>query len=413
MGPRFPDGTLAFWRPFGASFATSVLIWSTGILTGLLLARALGPAGRGTLAAVMLWPATYSTLGVFGLGDAVTYHIVRGPERVRQVVASGLAVAAVLSVLLLAVGMALTPLVLHRYEGRAVFWGLVAMTQIPLTLVSQLGSATLNGLHRYGRFQLSRAAFVVVSAGGVVVLAASGHLSVGSAVCTYVAANVVATGVIAELVRREGALGGRPSRETTKELLSYGFKSHVAILSSALNQRLDQLVISLVLAPRQLGLYVVAVAFAGAVGMIGSSVGMVTLPQVGRVAAPDERRARVRRLVVGTVVLSVGAGAAFALVAHPLIVLAFGSSFAGAVTPARILLLAGVFLGANAVLSNVLRGVGRPLQAGMAELGALLVTVAALGALLPILGINGAAVASVLAYAATTTWMVRQARRAL
>ena len=61
-------------------------------------------------------------------------------------------------------------------------------------------------------------------------------------------------------------------------------------------------------------------------------------------------------------------------------------------------------------MEGVLRGIGRPLTAGIAEFVALGATVAGLGALLPTLGLIGAAWATLLAYSVSGIWMAWRIR---
>ena len=180
-----------------------------------------------------------------------------------------------------------------------------------------------------------------------------------------------------------------------------------------LNERLDQLVISAVLAPARLGLYVVAVTLTSLISLVGSSVALVALPVLARLRSAPKQLAPARRLIVLTLGLST-------LVAVPMIVLTpqlldffFGQSFRAATSPTRILLVAAVLLSTSRALGAILKALGRPLQAGLADGIALGVTVVALAALLPLFGLVGAAVASLLAYGVSLTWMIDRTARAL
>src|SRR5439155_14936346 len=72
-----------------------------------------------------------------------------------------------------------------------------------------------------------------------------------------------------------------------------------------------------------------------------------------------------------------------------------------------------IALGTSRTLEAVLRGVGRPFQAGLAEIIALVVTLGGLAALIPWIGVTGAAVTSLLAYGVSATAMLALTARAL
>ena len=51
------------------SLLTSGGVLAVNVLTGILLARTLGPGGRGELAALLLWPSMLVLVGSLGVGD--------------------------------------------------------------------------------------------------------------------------------------------------------------------------------------------------------------------------------------------------------------------------------------------------------------------------------------------------------
>ncbi len=147
--------------------------------------------------------------------------------------------------------------------------------------------------------------------------------------------------------------------------------------------------------------------------MIGLSVAKAALPNVAGHEPGPERNLLVRRLVTATLVLSAIASIPVALLASPLIRLFFGPAFHGAAGIARVLLLAAIALSTNRSLEAILRGIGRPLDAGVAEFVALGATAAGLAVFLPLLGLMGAAVTSALAYLVSLVYMTRRVSRAL
>ncbi len=74
-----------------------------------------------------------------------------------------------------------------------------------------------------------------------------------------------------------------------RTIFLYGAKSHTSNTSSYLNQRLDQLVISVFLTTRQLGIYVVAVTFTLFTSLLGASVMVAALPNIAKL---EDRRGR-------------------------------------------------------------------------------------------------------------------------
>src|SRR5712691_7326914 len=111
--PAVPARRIAGYA--GVSFATSLAMQALGLISGTLLARLLGPTGRGELAAVLLWPGILTVVGSVGLTDAMVYVTAREPGRQRAVFATGALIALVQSAALMIAGHFLLPLVLGHF----------------------------------------------------------------------------------------------------------------------------------------------------------------------------------------------------------------------------------------------------------------------------------------------------------
>lgn len=395
-----------------ASLLTSGVVQGLNVLTGILLARALGPRGRGELTAVLLWPYVLSVVGSLGVTESATYYAARriAPGTlVGTVAALGIAQSAVLA----GIGAGVVPAVLGSHGSSTVSSGLLFLAVIPLSLLSLYLMGVLNGLHRYGWFQALRFLVVAGTAAGIVVARLAGDLTVRTAVIVYLAAHVLTLAVAVLGIARSEIGELRLDRRVLRDLLLYGLKSHSSNVPSMLNERLDQLVISIFLAPARLGLYVIAVTMTSVTNLVGSSVSFVALPAVARLQPGPERTAAARRFVVLTVGVSAAFTIPFLLFTGPLIGLLFGHAFRGATNVARVLLVAAVVLSTTRAVGAILKAINKPLDAGIAESLALAVTVAALAALLPTMGIMGAGIASVLAYAVSCAYSVHRASRAL
>ncbi len=399
-------------RPLSSSFAASSAIQALNVVTGILLARALGPAGRGELAAAMLWPALFAALGSLGVSEAITYHAARASAAPGTLVGSslalGLAQAAVLT------GGAATALALllanHTSDVRAAANAYVAY--IPMFLLSTYLMSVLGGMRRYATYQALRVLMIAASALGLVGLAAAGALTVRSAVLVYLGANL-ATVLAAAGTLRLWRMTLAIERGLVGRLIRFGVRSHGGNVASMLNERLDQLVISVFLAPASLGLYVVAVTMTSMTGLVGSSAAMVALPSVASAPTATGRAREACRLVGTTLLLSVSVTLPV-IVALPLLIdLFFGHAYAAAIRPGRTLLVATVALSTGRVLGAVLRAIGRPLDAGLAEFLALVATLLGMAILLPSFGLMGAAVTSLVAYATSAGWMAMRVARTL
>jgi O-antigen/teichoic acid export membrane protein len=360
---------------------------------------------RGELAAAILWPTVIGAVGALGLQESITYHIARERENAGRLLGSGLVLWGVQSVAFTVITVVAIPLALQNHSSATITSGLIYAAYVSLSILGLLLIGTLNGLHRYGSYNVSLLSIGIAIVGCQSVLLVVGAFSVRVIVIAMIGSYVACMVFGGWLVHRAHPGSLRADRATVRRVFGYGIRSNTSTTSSFLNQRLDQLVISAFLSASQLGLYVVAVTFTMVAPMIGGAVAVAALPNMAALNHPAERRILARRLVGLTLIVST-------LVSLPLIAFApfwirlfFGAGFVPGANITRVTAVASISFATTRSLEAVLRGIGRPLAAGMAEFGALGATVVGLATLLPTFGLIGAAWASLLAYTVSGAWM--------
>jgi len=394
---------------FGTATATAVIL-GCGVVTGLIAARSLGPAGRGELAAITTWASVLLFAGAFGLPEAVAYFTAADRGSRDRVWTTGQAGAVVLGVLVAIIGWWAIPLAFRADDAAlagAIRWYLILFA-VPCLGFACAGS-WLQGAGSLHAFNVSRSSLHVINAVLMIVLALAGSQSVmyfAGATLVGTTAGWFLSAVFSPLSR---LLRARPSIAIAKRMLHYGVRVQVGNWSNAASLRLDQLLLSLFAVPATLGLYVVAVSYANILLTIPASAAMVMMPQiVERHAAGGARECLqrwYRRMLWATVLGAIAIGLLGAII----VPVAFGSAFQEAVPLLAVLVPATLMLGMNDILSTAFHGIGRPDISSKGELVGLAVTVAALSALLPRYGVLGAALASLLAYGSVHVYLTRQA----
>jgi O-antigen/teichoic acid export membrane protein len=195
--------------------------------------------------------------------------------------------------------------------------------------------------------------------------------------------------------------------------MRYGLRVQFGSWSSMANLRLDQLILALFVPFSALGLYVVAVTYAGALNLASTALSLIVLPSVAGTESIEHRHEMFRTLLTWTFWGCLGAGLILSVAAPVMVPLLFGRSFEGAVPLLPILVPASVVLGVNQMLSAGVRALGFPETASKAEMLGLVVTVIGLMALVPTQGVRGAAWTSLAAYSATTLYLMLHSRKAV
>ena len=396
-------------RHYLSTLTANLIILLFGTVSGILAARLLGPAGRGQLAVITLWPMALTTLGALGMNQAITFFAARESSRRNALLTALLSLATLQSFLLLLIGYLLLPHVLGRYPPLIVHLAQLFLLYIPLVFFSGYLLNLLQGGMRWGAFNFSRvfiAAWYALLLAGLFLLH---RASLGAIITGQLVGYAAALLLNAFLVRRSFHLRLAWDPTIFKPLLRYGAKTHLAAMTAHLNLRLDQLVMSILLPPESLGLYVVAVTLASPLTLFPNAIGIVTLPAAARESPPVARAVIGQSLRTVAVLLTAAAAVLFLLVPY-LLRLFFGDAFAPATPACRVLVLAMVPLGLAYVLYDSLRALNRPLAPAYAELAGNGVTIVLLSLLLPRYGFLGAAWASLGAYTTSflfALWYIR------
>jgi O-antigen/teichoic acid export membrane protein len=377
-------------------------------VTGVLVARALGPTDRGYLALLFLLPIVLQQVGTIGLPLATTYFIARDPTEERHI-RRVIAFPTVAQTGLLIVVQAVVLWVLVRDEPSSVRdAAAISLAVLAGSLADLYGKALLQGQRRYAAFNVLWNGIVVLYMVGVLALVAAGEADLVNVSVAWVVANLLAGALtIVVALRPRSIAPQRAAGPTLGTMTRFGLRGWLGTLSPVTTFRLDQAVVGLFLAPEQLGLYVAALAFTNLPSFISRGVAMVALPQVAR----GGRGSDVRTFFMTTMVLTGAVILVLELTAGWLVPLFFGEEFDAAVQITRILLVSSFFYGARRVLTDAVSGAGRPGLGSIAELSSWLVLVPLIVVLTPLWGVEGVAAALAISSAASLAVFLALVRR--
>jgi stage V sporulation protein B len=214
------------------------------------------------------------------------------------------------------------------------------------------------------------------------------------------------------LARRLGlaSFAPRGGGRVAKEAVRTGLKLHVSSIALYLNLQIDLLFVAAMTDTRSAGLYSLSATLAAGVFLATSTLGLSAL-QTQTDAEEAVARAYTIEFTRQAFAISLIIATAAALLAYPFILLVYGDEWVASVPSFVVLTVAAVGLGIEAPTRNLLIRIGRPGAISIAAALALGVNVAVNLALIPVIGIVGAALASVLSYwtaALLGLWLLRR-----
>lgn len=371
------------------------------LVTSALVARGLGPDGRGAYGLFIVSAALGQMVLGLGIGNAAVYYINKRELPLRDALATVHAVTlAAVAVTAVAVAAIAPWAGDDLLGGRISPWWLIA--GVPALLYMSLLRLLLQALGRFvdlGVATIGQQALLLLLVGAAFIW--------GDMTPTQVVAYLVAASLAAALyallrigVRHiDPARTLRPGWRVLKRLAGFGVQGEAGNVLQMLNYRLDQYIVNAYVGIAAVGLYAVSASMTEAVFVLANAVALVLMPRL--TAEDDDGAASMTSLVTRNMLL-VGGGLSLALAAAApaLLPAVFGGRFDASVDALWLLLPGTVALTGSKVLTSYIFSRGRPAVNTAITVVSLAVTVAADFALIPRYGIEGAAAASSLAYGA-------------
>ena len=379
-----------FLRGFSLNAASTGLVFVLGLLNQSLLGKALSNEDFGRLR----WWGTTAMLGalVFGewLNKGNAYAAGKGAAR-GKLAGNTLVYALIL-------GIALTGGVLTAGAGayfppaEAQYWLLLAGLIALLVLQKAFDSIFL-GQDRLKPYSLLPVLFICCYLGGNLLVLKKWEGGLDGVLVVWVASTGLITLAGLGLLRRGQGLG--VDRQLWRQLREVGGRGGVSVILVYLLFRSDQYLVAHLIGDAALGVYSVAVTFAEMMQRLPNVAGAVLLPRVIRGQGGEgELSLRVaRNILLFSLLCALGLAAA-----GKVLIALFFPKYPEAYLPLLWMLPGLVISGFGSVFNTRLAGQGYPPITLWAPALALALNIALNLALIPTLGLKGAALSTSLAY---------------
>jgi stage V sporulation protein B len=395
------SGDGGFLRNVNAVFLATVTDYAVAFVASIVVARTLGKAGLGAYALFFLSTALMHQILGLGIGNAAVYMLGRRIFTLRQVVTAGqvmVILAALAAAVLAGAGVPVVGDALRQRDVPA--WAF--LLAVPAMMDYRFLGFVLQGTGRFVAMSLVTLIDPLVFLLMLLVAIAVADPGVGAAIWLRSAELALGAGVALAVVgvrHVDLARVLRPEREVITRMVRFGAQGELGNLLQLANYRLDAYLVALFVGQAGVGLYAVAVGLSEGIWFVANSVAVVLVTQLTSADA-DDAAERTPVVLRHTLLLSALGAAVLAAAAPVFIRLLYGSAFSPAVVPLLWLLPGTVALAGSKVLTAYVFSQGRPLVNTTITAAAVAVTVALDLALIPVLGVTGAAIASSAAYAA-------------
>ncbi len=372
----------------------TVAVLSAGALTGVVVSRALGPAGRG------MWARSYIPLTILawavtlGIDDALP---VLGIRRPRATLAQASRLLRRLTLPATALAWAVVVVV-----GRQPVWaGLVIALYVPAYFIRRSGQGVLLLARALGAWNALRVVTPVSYAVLAGALLVGGISTVTGMLYAFTLAEWIAAGYALDRIRRLRIVDDEdaPSPMSDGEVVAFGAKLHLGSFPMVMNWRLDQLIMTQFASAADLGLYTLAASISFLPLGVGAAESESAVAGLSSARSVEGLERAVRRLY-RRVFLFGGSASVLLLAAVPFALpVLYGREFADAVPATIVLLLGSVGLLAGLPAIVGLRAARQPGKIVVSEGLTAVCSLVLLPIVLPRWGISGAAWLSTVLYA--------------
>lgn len=344
------------------TFGSRILQLALGIGTSVIIARVLGPQGKGTYSLAILLPSLLATLGNFGIPQASVFYVGKKKYLPGVIFANNIILSILLGIICFLIGLMI--ILFFRsslFPGVAKVYLFLALFLVPLNFFINFVNYLLLGLQKIKEFNFvsilqsfvfltSLSVFLLMFKFGIKAAIISNILScsMGIVLLLYLAKRII------------GNFHLRFNKSYFKDAFKYGVKVYLGNIIGFLHYRADMFLINIFLNPIAVGFYSIATTLAEKIWLVSQSAGTVLFPKVSseineqklKEFTPSVCRNVLLITFIGTMLLF--------FLGKLLIVLFYSEKFLNSVLPFQILLIGSVTMSGWRVLANDLYGRGRP-----------------------------------------------------
>ena len=387
------------------TFSFQILIFALGLITSIILARTLGPNGRGIYTLIILIPTVMLKLGSLGIEAANVYFTGSKKYELKDIVSNSLFDSIILSSILIILFIGISYLkVFHNFLNSNqinLFYLWLLVLTVPFSLLLGFLISIILGQEKiitYNKINIFKAIFQLIAVSIFLLIFKQG---VFGAIISHVLTIIFVTLFVVLFIKKYTKIYASYNKKIFKDTAKYGVKAYLGNLAQFLNYRLDMFMVALFLTTVSVGYYSIAVGIAEQLWMLPETIATVLFPRISSIK-DTEANNLTPRIARHTFFIIFILSLILAMLTVPMIKILFGLDFLPSAVPLLILLPGIVALGGAKTLTADMAGRGKPQFGTYSSFVSLAVNIPLNLWLIPRWGISGAAFASSIAYIVAT-----------
>lgn len=392
---------MKFAKSIVTSFLSNMFGLFVSFLTIVVTARILGPGGNGVFNLGMVVIGTAGIVFGFGIQASNVYFIGKDRKNINPVLGVNFLVMLAAFIGMFIVYMLHLRFNFPFFKGLSGWSLILVMFTVPFYIIKTSLYFVLLGIEEVTKYNKLTMFDKTVTFALLVVF-----LFIFKSPALLIVSNFIATCLmvctICYILFIEKNYGISFNKRIFRGMMSYGIKSQLGNAIQNINYRLDVFVTAAYLNPTAVGLYTKASTLGETMWRVSGSVGIVILPYTANSEDTNQRTEFINKVIRVTFAFILICAIVLTLICKPLIILVLTNKFAGSVTPFKLIIPGISIFAINNILNSYFAGSGMVGKNIIASGIAAVITVILDFTLIPIYGINGAAVTSSISYTVCT-----------
>ena len=342
------------------TFGASIISLLIGTSIGIIIARTLGPSGKGLLAVIAMVGTVVLSLGNLGIGAFNTYAISNKSVQKKDIVGNSFWLGLIIGIICFLVILVFSFNFPIFFRNIPRSYLLLYLLSLPFFLWSNFFYAILTGEQKFRKLNILAIITQTINLVGVILLLLVFKLDVFYILIWYVLVNIVNALFPMGFIFLTDGIHFNLNLQVLKKALNYGFKICLTGIFALLILRVDLYMVNFFKGMAEAGFYSLASSFGNVFFILPSSIIAVIFPKINAEEKPKkELIAKYSRISLFLVFLmAIGA----LLFISPVIGLLYGQAFLASVKPIILLLPGLIAWSVAAVLSQYFFSIGYPLK---------------------------------------------------
>jgi len=379
------------------TFTTRITIIILSLITGIIIARTLGPEGRGIFAIAMVIGSMGVQFTNLGLHSSNTLYVARNPNLLGSLLGNSLFISFSLGLAATFIGWLIFNIFpqLAPLEGPILF---TALLWIPFGLLYLFLQNLLIGLQEFRTFnkiELGAKIFNISLLGLLIFFDLVSPLTI-----FIVALLTLPFSFIISLFKLIKHLKNRItiSWSTFSMALPYGIKSYIGSLLWYLLLRIDLFMINNILGEGSAGIYDVAFNMSEIFYILPGTIAMVLFPKLSAINNVKEKWALARKVCVGMVITLIIITIISTLLAEFIIGTLFGKPFIAATSVFILLMIGKIIISINSIFSYFVASIHVPISSVPFNITLVIINIGLNLFMIKNYGLEGAALSSIICF---------------